>query len=155
HQVAQRFYARDAKGIPTQWIAMVRYTLKSLGPKVLATRMVRDYVQRLYVPAASSAALMVADNFAAAKDLAAWKGWVSGAWKDVTVRHVESHVDGDPSLGGFLQLRAEVALGGLRSSDVQVQAVYGSVDADNRLTNPQVLTLPLAEERDGAGVFAG
>ena len=155
HQVAQRFYSRDAKGIPTQWIAMVRYTLKSLGPKVLATRMVRDYVQRLYVPAARSAALMVADDFAAAKDLAAWKGWVNGAWKDVTVRHVESHVDGDPSLGGFLQLRAEVALAGLRSADVQVQAVYGSVDADNRLTNPQVLTLPLAEERDGAGVFAG
>jgi starch phosphorylase len=155
HQVAQRFYARDAKGIPTQWIAMVRYTLKSLGPKVVATRMVRDYVQRLYAPAAASAALMVADDFAAAKDLAAWKGWVSGAWKDVTVRHVESHVDGDPSLGGYLQLRAEVALAGLRSTDVQVQAVYGSVDADNRLTNPQVLPLPLAEERDGAGVFAG
>ena len=31
---------------------MVRHTLKSLGPKVLATRMVRDYVERLYTPAA-------------------------------------------------------------------------------------------------------
>ncbi|HJQ02202.1 MAG TPA: alpha-glucan family phosphorylase [Jatrophihabitans sp.] len=155
HQVAQRFYARDAKGIPTQWISMVRYTLKSLGPKVLATRMVREYVQRLYAPAAASAALMIADDFAGAKDLSAWKSWVTHAWKDVTVRHVESHVDGDPSLGGSLQLRAEVALAGLRSVDVQVQAVYGPVDADNRLTNPQVLTLPLAEERDGAGVFAG
>jgi starch phosphorylase len=155
HQVAQRFYARDAKGIPTQWIAMVRYTLRSLGPKVLATRMVRDYVRKLYAPAAGSAALMVADDFTAAKELAAWKSWVSSVWKDVSVRHVESHVDGDPSLGGFLQLRADVALAGLRSSDVEVQAVYGSVDADNRLTTSEVLTLTLAEERDGAGVFAG
>ena len=31
---------------------MVRHTLKSLGPKVLATRMVRDYVRTLYAPAA-------------------------------------------------------------------------------------------------------
>ena len=98
---------------------------------------------------------MIADDFTGAKDLAAWKGWVTGAWKDVAVRHVESQVDGDPSLGGFLQLRADVALAGLHSSDVQVQAVYGSVDADNRLTNPEVLPLTLAEERDGAGVFAG
>lgn len=155
HQVAQRFYSRDARGIPAQWIAMVRYTLKSLGPKVLATRMVRDYIQQLYAPAAQSAARMIADDFTAAKDLAAWKGWVTGAWKDVAVRHVESHVDGDPSLGGFLQLRADVALAGLNSSDVQVQAVYGPVDADNRLTNPEVQPLTLAEERDGAGVFAG
>ena len=62
--------------------------------------MVRDYIQQLYAPAAQSAARMIADDFAGAKDLAAWKGWVTGAWKDVAVRHVESHVDGDPSLGG-------------------------------------------------------
>ncbi|MDQ2837345.1 MAG: alpha-glucan family phosphorylase [Actinomycetota bacterium] len=155
HQVAQRFYSRDTKGIPTQWIAMVRYTLKSLGPKVVATRMVTDYVRRLYAPAAAAAAVMVADEFSAAKQLSAWKSWVTGAWKDVAVRHVESHVEGDPSLGGLLQLRADIALSGLRSSDVQVQAVYGSVDADNRLTTIEVLPLTLAEERDGASVFAG
>ncbi len=154
-QVAQRFYDRNDKGIPTQWIAMVRYTLKSLGPKVLATRMVTDYIRKLYAPAAHSAAIMVADDFAAAKELSAWKSWVSGAWKDVAVRHVESHVEGDPSLGGFLQLRADVGLSGLRSSDVVVQAVYGSVDSDNRLTSVEVLPLAVAEERDGAGVFSG
>ena len=34
---------------------MLRYTLKSLGPKVVATRMVRDYIHKLYAPAAQSA----------------------------------------------------------------------------------------------------
>ncbi|MDT0259833.1 alpha-glucan family phosphorylase [Jatrophihabitans lederbergiae] len=155
HQVSQRFYSRDARGIPTQWIAMVRYTLKSLGPKVLATRMVQDYIRKLYAPAARSAAVLVADDFAAAKDLAAWKSWVAGAWKDVAVRHVESHVEGDPTLGGFLQLRAEVALSGLKSSDVQVQALYGPVDADNRLTSVQIVPLTMADERDHTGFFTG
>jgi starch phosphorylase len=80
---------------------------------------------------------------------------VTGAWKNVLVRHVESNIEGDPTLGGSLGLRADVALGGLRASDVEVQAVYGSVDADNRLNSYQLLPLLLAEERDGAGVFAG
>ncbi len=155
HQVAQRFYSRDAKGIPTQWVAMVRYTLKSLGPKVVATRMVREYIRRLYAPAAHSAALLVADDFKAAKDLAAWKNWMAESWKDVAVRHVESHVEGDPSLGGFLQLRAEVALAGLSAGDVEVQAVYGPVDSDNRLTSVEILPLSLADERDHTGFFAG
>jgi starch phosphorylase len=155
HQVAQRFYSRDADGIPTQWVAMVRHTLKSLGPKVLATRMVRDYAVQLYAPAAASSAVMQADNYAAARELSAWKSWVAGAWKDVAVRHVESGVEGDPTLGGSLQLRAEVALSGLKAGDVEVQAVYGPVDADNRLTSFEILPLTLAEERDHTGFFTG
>jgi starch phosphorylase len=155
HQVAQRFYNRDADNIPSQWISMVRYTLKSLGPKVLATRMVTDYIRKLYVPAARSAAAMTADDFAAAKELAAWKNWVIGAWKNVAVRHVESAIEGDPSLGGTLALRADIALSGLATSDVEVQAVYGAVDADNRLIGYDILPLTLAEEREGAAVFAG
>ena len=50
NEVAPRFYDVDADGVPTRWLEMVRHTLKSLGPKVLATRMVRDYVRDLYTP---------------------------------------------------------------------------------------------------------
>ncbi|UQX89908.1 alpha-glucan family phosphorylase [Jatrophihabitans telluris] len=155
HQVAQRYYDRNNKGVPTQWVSMVRYTLKSLGPKVLATRMVRDYIFNLYAPAARSGRVMIADDYASAKDLAAWKSWVAGAWKDVAVRHVDSQVEGDPTLGGSLQLRAEVAVSGLKSSDVQVQAVFGPVDADNRITSPSVVTLEFADERDHVAFFTG
>ena len=45
-EVAPRFYDLDGEGLPTRWIEMVRHTLKSLGPKVLSTRMVREYVER-------------------------------------------------------------------------------------------------------------
>ncbi|HEY2041126.1 MAG TPA: alpha-glucan family phosphorylase [Jatrophihabitans sp.] len=155
HQVAQRFYRRDVDGIPTQWVAMVRHTLKSLGPKVMATRMVRDYIGQLYAPAAKAAAAMQAGDYTAAKELAAWRNWVAGAWKDVAVRYVESHVDGDPTLGGVLQLRAEVSLSGLKSSDLQVQAVYGPVDSDNRITKSETLPMTLADERDHTGFFVG
>jgi glycogen phosphorylase len=155
HQVALRFYDRDSQGVPTQWVEMVRHTLKSLGPKVLATRMVRDYVNKLYAPAAQARAAMMADDYAAARELAAWKSWVLGAWPDVAVRHVESSVDGDPTLGGVLQLRAEVVLASLKSADVEVQAVFGPVDAENRLTAVQTATLSLIEEKDQIGFFVG
>jgi len=117
--------------------------------------MVRDYAVQLYAPAAASSAKMQADDYAAARELSAWKSWVVGSWKEVAVRHVESNVEGDPTLGGSLQLRAEVALSGLKAQDVEVQAVYGPVDADNRLTTPATLPLTLAEERDHTGFFVG
>ncbi len=49
-RVAPHFYDRGAAGLPDRWIAMVRSTLVNLGPKVLAGRMVREYVERLYAP---------------------------------------------------------------------------------------------------------
>ena len=73
---------------------MLRHTLKSLGPKVLATRMVRDYVRQLYAPAAVNARALNSD-YAGARDLAAWKAQVKGAWPEVRVEHVESSGVGD------------------------------------------------------------
>src|SRR3546814_6631759 len=46
NDVAPRFYDFDADGLPYRWIEMVRPNLKSLGPRVLSTRILRDYVER-------------------------------------------------------------------------------------------------------------
>ena len=72
HEVAPRFYDHDAGRRPDQrWLEMVRHTLKSLGPKVLAARMVRDYVRELYAPAAGNARSLDSDHVGAA-------GWRPG-----------------------------------------------------------------------------
>jgi starch phosphorylase len=154
HQVATRFYTRD-KGIPAQWVAMVRHTLATLGPKVLATRMVRDYVQKLYAPAGHAATVMTADQYARASELAIWRSRVIGSWPGVTVRYVDSTVEGDPQLGGTLRLRAEVALGGLSLDDVEVDAVFGAVDAEDRLIDTDSIALTAGDTIEGAAFFEG
>ncbi|HJQ41620.1 MAG TPA: alpha-glucan family phosphorylase [Jatrophihabitantaceae bacterium] len=154
--VAPRFYEHGANGIPTRWVQMVRHTLKTLGPKVLATRMVSDYVQQYYAPAAGSSALMATDNFAAARSLAQWRTGVLGAWPGVRVLHVDSQLEGEHSeLGGRLTLRAEVALNGLVPDDVDVEAVYGKVDLENSLTDITVRSLKAVEVTDGTARFEG
>jgi glycogen phosphorylase len=144
-QVAPRFYDRVA-GPPTRWVEMVRHTLKTLGPKVLATRMVRDYVRQLYAPASESAVRLAADGYARARSLAGWRTRVLAAWPNVRVKHVESSGVGDtPELGASLSLRAEVELGGLEPSDVDVQAVYGWVDYQNGLHEIQTASMRSVE----------
>jgi starch phosphorylase len=155
HQVAPRFYDRDETGVPSRWVQMVRHTLKSLGPKVVATRMVRDYVQQLYAPAAQSAARLSASDYKAAKALADWRQDVLNAWPGVTVLHVESQVEGDPQLGSALHLRAEVALNGLSPAEVDVQAVYGGIDAEDRLVDVNTVSLAYAGPTDGTSRFEG
>ena len=43
------FYERDARGIPAGWLRMVRHSLRTIGPRFCATRMMRDYIRDAYL----------------------------------------------------------------------------------------------------------
>lgn len=148
-EIAPRFYDRSGEGVPVRWMEMMRHTLESLGPKVLATRMVRDYVDGLYAPAAASARALDGD-FTGAIELSAWKRRVRDAWPGVRVEHVESRgVDEAAEVGAELSVQAHVALGGLTPDDVEVQLVYGRAEGDDQLTS--VRAAPLAPHESYAG----
>ena len=139
--VAPLFYSRDPDGMPTRWIEMVRHTLQTLGPQVLASRMVRDYVLGLYAPSARSSQALDGDH-RGAHELAIWKKRVRAAWPAVRVDHVESSGVGDaPELGSTLEVRAFVSLGDLAPDDVDVQVVHGRVDESDHLTDTAVVSL--------------
>jgi starch phosphorylase len=144
-QVLPRFYERDPDGVPTRWVEMIRDTLRETGPKVQATRMVRDYVRQLYVPAAGAARAMAAGGYQAARSEASWRAHVLENWSGVRVAHVEATGVGEtPEIGGGIDLRAEVELPGLTPSDVLVEAAFGRVDDADGLH--QVTTVPMEHE---------
>lgn len=155
--VSVLFYDRPGDGLPRRWLEMVKHTLASLGPKVLAGRMVRDYVVELYAPAAASAHRLSADGNAAAKALAAWKHRVAKAWPSVAVEHIESTGAGESThLGTRLTVRATVHLGDLTPDDAAVEVAFGRVDDTDALVEPSYLELTQAEALgDGRWRFAG
>lgn len=146
NEVGPRFYDGE---LPARWIEMLRHTIKHLGPKVLATRMVRDYVNTLYAPAAASSKLLN-ETYDGARELATWKTKVRAAWDGVRVDHVEVHgLGGVPQLGTTVDIRAFVSLGDLEPDDVDVQVVHGRVTESDQITDPSVISLGLAETYDG------
>ena len=149
NEVAPRFYDADGDGVPLRWLEIVRHTLKSLGPKVLATRMVSDYVTELYGPAAVAGRRLNSDYEGAAR-LSAWKRKVRAGWSAVRVEHVESEGVGDsPEVGATLTVQAYICLGDLTPEDVDVQLVHGVITADDNLVNTRVESLAPVESYEG------
>ncbi len=158
HQIAPRFYDdRGSDGVPARWVADIRHTLATLSPELSADRMVRDYVERLYLPAAHAGRDAVASTFQAAKALSEWKARVRAAWPAVHVAHVESGgVDATPQVGEELHVRAFVELGSLTPDDVAVELVYGHARADDALSDVEHEPLALESVELGqSAVFAG
>ncbi len=150
-RVAPLFYRRDAAGLPEGWVDTVRHTLAYLGPRVQATRMVRDYVTGYYAPAAAASRAVTGD-LTVAKSLAAWTESVRAAWPNVRVLSVDtSGIGTEPSLGNVLTVRAHCTLGGLAPDDVTVQAVIGRVDATERLHEIDVVDMTLVDPPDPSG----
>ncbi len=154
--VAPKFYDRDDRGVPVRWVEMVRHTLEVLGPKVLASRMVRDYTEKYYVPAAQSLRRTVQPTdeggvpFGAAWDLAAYRQRAHEAWPKIQITDVDSTgLPDTPLLGSELTLSATVQLAGLRPDEVSVQAVLGRVDTADALVNPVTVAMPHTGSAEG------
>ena len=157
HQIAPRFYDRGADGVPTRWVQSIRHTLATLSPSLSADRMVKEYVTRLYVPAAEAERAVSADSFSGARELAHWKSKVRAAWPGIAVTHVESGgVDAVPQVGDELHVRAQVSIDGLTPDDLAVEVVYGRAREDDGLENPRYVTLVAEPGHAGsAATFTG
>jgi glycogen phosphorylase len=165
--VAPMFYETGRDSLPTRWLDTVAHSLRGLGPRALATRMVREYVTELYAPAARSSRVLAAPapasgapfdgaRFDGARELAAWKQRVRAAWPGVRVELVETD-DGDLSPGGRLIVRASVALGALSPDDVTVEVVYGRAAESDEIIDPSRSPLQLdgGVAADGAACDVG
>jgi starch phosphorylase len=95
HQVIPEFYDRDAQGIPRAWLARVRASMSRLAPQFSSTRMLREYVEAVYLPAAPAHRRRVAEGGRLAAELCAWRGKLETSWAQVRFGMLEVRRDGD------------------------------------------------------------
>jgi starch phosphorylase len=154
NEIIERFYDADNLGIPQRWVQTMIDTVAGLGPKVLASRMVRDYIQQLYAPAA--AASRAVGSRRTASELASWKRRVREQWPGVAVDHVESLAGETIEVGTKIEVSALVRLGELTPEDVEVQLIVGRVGPDDELVDVRCTAFPAgADLSDGLRRYQG
>src|SRR5207244_10904619 len=48
HEGLPEFYERDGNGVPRRWVQRLKGSLRTIGPRFCATRMLHDYVRFVY-----------------------------------------------------------------------------------------------------------
>jgi starch phosphorylase len=54
-EVVPLYYGRDADGVPRGWVGLMKESMITVGPEFSMRRMLKDYVERIYAPAMSTA----------------------------------------------------------------------------------------------------
>jgi starch phosphorylase len=162
NEVVPLFYSRDADGLPRGWIAMMKESMKVLAPAFSGDRMVKQYAECFYLPAADHYRRLAADGFAGARRLAAWKARVRDAWPGVKIvavgedgRALDGHGGQEIAVGEQVPVTASVELAGLDPADVVVEAFYSSLHSDGSLGTGRRVPLELASQQDGHYLYRG
>jgi starch phosphorylase len=154
NQIIPLYYAKPDGRIPVAWIQLMRESIRSVTPAFNTHRMVKEYTERLYEPAAEGFKALSANHCQAAVELARWKHSTRVDWPQIRIQSVETSQAGRAALyvGDKLEINARVFLGPVQPTHVRVQAYVG--DSDNgTIRNPYTIDLLDVEKTTAPGVY--
>jgi starch phosphorylase len=82
-EVIPAFYARDERGIAAGWVARMRKSMARLTPAFSANRVVREYTEKHYLPAAAAYGARAAQGGQVGSELLAWQRKLARHWSGV------------------------------------------------------------------------
>ncbi|MCB1695388.1 MAG: alpha-glucan family phosphorylase [Pseudomonadales bacterium] len=152
HEMLPIYFRRDGGGYSEDWVRLSKASMKSTIPRFNSERMLRDYVTRLYWPARQQRRKLEANNAEIARSLAAWKHRVRSAWPGVSMKLMlqpPAHLYQDDKIC----LRVLAELNGLQSTDVRLECLLGSNDADGEFAVSQKAELTVTGGEDSQTEF--
>ena len=122
-QVIPEFYNRDDAGVPVGWIHRMRESMARLTPAFSATRCVREYTQKHYVPLAAAYLQRCSNGPATAEGLLNWRRQLADHWSKL--RFGSMHVE---TVGEEHRFQVQVYLDELNSNAVHVELYADGID---------------------------
>lgn len=151
NDVVPLFFQSGSDSLPHGWIAVAKNSLQSLTAMYGCRRMVRDYMEKIYVPAARRGAAMDADRQAKARRLTAWQQSIPGRFNTTSIRSIEvTGLEGDTVYCGKpFNVKLSLVPGDMKREELLVQLVIGVTDGTNFTESPDIIDLSFVGEEDG------
>ena len=89
NEIIPIYYAKNSKGFSPEWVQYIKNSMSKIAPDYTMKRMIDDYIHRFYDKLAARSKKLHANDFAKAKEIAAWKEEVASHWDDITVDSIE------------------------------------------------------------------
>ena len=124
-EVIPVFYERDARGIPPGWVVKMRASMAQLTSRFSSNRMVREYTESYYLPAARELECRIASNGEAGMAIEEWRRRITERWATLHFGNLSV----SQSDSGFT-FDVQVYLGEIEPADVEVLVWADPVDGE-------------------------
>jgi starch phosphorylase len=130
-EVIPTFYSRDERGIPTGWVARMRKSMAHLTPRFSANRVVREYIEKHYQPAAAAYEQRSANVGQMGVELLQWQKELARHWSRVRFGSLASDTH-----GSHYTFQVQVYLDDLDPEAVKVELYADAQDGSDPVRQP-------------------
>jgi starch phosphorylase len=145
-QIVPLFYDRGADQLPKEWIRRMKNSIAKLAPFFSTNRMVREYGEKLYLPAAVRGHALAQDGMARAVALARAKESLRRRWPGLKVLGVHTSGNGHYKVGETLQVETLLEAPDFQPNELAVQLYTGPINASGEIDQPQVIRMEHSRE---------
>ena len=110
YEIVPAYYSFNERGIPSEWISLIKNTMVKIAPEFTMKRMIDDYYDKYYSKLYSRSKYLIENNFEKAKELAAWKKTMRDEWDNIEVLNYSFEKAGENVYRSGHDYRAEIAL---------------------------------------------
>jgi starch phosphorylase len=152
------FYEKGVDDLPREWIRLMKRSIRTICPVFNSHRMVSEYVETCYVPAAKASSELRVDSFAALRGMVAWKKKMENDWNRIAIRKVEILDETLAKKGKPVEVIVSVDTAGHNPNEVKAELLHGPIDLWENFKECQVTRLTPDLSRpgtDGGIIFSG
>ncbi|HEV7299897.1 MAG TPA: alpha-glucan family phosphorylase [Tepidisphaeraceae bacterium] len=155
-RIVPEFYNRGIDNLPHEWIARMKACIGQLAPIFNTNRMVKQYAEEFYVPAAQRGLILSADGGKRGVALAHAKDRLRQRWGGIKIVGVHSSGNGHFKVGQAMHVEALVDLPEIDPNEISVQLYCGPISATGQVEKPAVISMTMSRTMSPHRyVFAG
>ncbi|MDH6534952.1 alpha-glucan family phosphorylase [Parabacteroides sp. 52] len=140
-EIIPTFFDRNEQGFSTAWAKYIKNSIAQIAPDYTMKRMLDDYISRFYNKLATRSVVLKENNFAKAKEIAAWKEEVAAHWDSFEIESFSSNPDIFSSNGPIVGEKHQLQL------VIDRKELKGMLGVDLVVTqeNPETHTMELVQ----------
>ncbi len=140
--IVPSFYERDSRGISRAWVRRMRVSMARLTPQFSTNRMLRQYTEELYIPAAAALRARVSQGGKVGTEIEQWRERINRHWPNIHFGNMEVDQSGDEMI-----FRVQIYLDDLDPEDLTAELYAEPFEPEEY---PEIITMKRREKLAGA-----
>ena len=152
NKIIPMYYEKDEDGISSRWMQTMKESIISTGGKYSTSRMLTDYVDKLYIPLCN-----LYNNYYAelgkVGELNEWKKSIKNAWDNIEITQ-ENNLDNITlDAGNNIEVRCKVKLPNINKDNIEAQVYYGKISENGTVDDISIILMELEEADEESKIY--
>jgi glycogen phosphorylase len=146
NEIIPMFYTRGADGIPREWVARIKESMKTISPIFNTNRMVREYTEKFYMFAHKNNKNFRENNFEKTRSFTQWQKKITDKWAGVSIKDVYIEDKSEIVVGKRIIVKAVVDAANLSTDEIEVELYFGDLNSAGEIIEGAVTPMKMVNK---------